>query len=93
MLDIKVIRENVKEVKQAMLNRNLDISFDQLLNWDSERKTIIDKTEQLRLKRNKESKEMGRLKRESKEPPAELLAEINKIRNIIQEQEKQLFGD
>ncbi|OEG71067.1 serine--tRNA ligase [Candidatus Endomicrobiellum trichonymphae] len=92
MLDIKVIRENVKEVKQAMLNRNLDISFDQLLNWDSERKTIIGKTEQLRLKRNKKSEEIGRLKRESKEPPAELLAEINKIRNIIQEQEKQLLA-
>ncbi|GHT04501.1 serine--tRNA ligase [Endomicrobiia bacterium] len=91
MLDIKVIRENVKEVKQAMLNRNLDISFDQLLNWDSERKTIIGKIEQLRLKRNKESEEIGRLKKESKEPPAELLAEINKVRDIIQEQEKQLL--
>jgi seryl-tRNA synthetase len=92
VLDIKIIRKNIKEVKQAMLNRNLDISFDQLLNWDNERKTIIGKTEQLRLKRNKESEEIGRLKRESKEPPAKLLAEINKIRDTIQEQEKQLLA-
>ncbi|OEG69213.1 serine--tRNA ligase, partial [Candidatus Endomicrobiellum trichonymphae] len=91
MLDIKVIRENVKEVKQAMLNRNLNISFDQLLNWDGERKTIIGKIEQLRFKRNKESEEICKLKRKSKKLPAELLAEINKVRDIIQEQEKQLL--
>ncbi len=86
MLDIKVIRENIKEVKQAMLDRNLDINFDQFLNWDGERKTIIRKIEQLRLKRNKESEEIGKLKRESKKPSAKLLSEINKVRNIIQEQ-------
>jgi seryl-tRNA synthetase len=91
MLDIKIIRENVKEVKQAMLNRNLNVSFDQLLNWDGERKTIIGKIEELRFKRNKESERIGKLKRESKKPPAEFFAEINGVRDIIQEQEKQLL--
>ncbi|MDR0800511.1 MAG: serine--tRNA ligase [Endomicrobium sp.] len=91
MLDIKVIRENVKEVEQAMLNRNLDIDFNRLLNWDAERKALVGRIERLRLKRNKESEEIGKLKREGKEPAPELLAEINEIRNIIQEREKQLL--
>ncbi|MCA6084912.1 serine--tRNA ligase [Candidatus Endomicrobiellum agilis] len=91
MLDIKVIRENVKEIERAMLNRNLDIDFNRLLNWDTERKTLVGGIEQLRLKRNKESEEIGKLKREGKEPVPELLTEINEIRSIIQEREKQLL--
>ena len=91
MLDIKVIRENVKEIERAMLNRNLDIDFNRLLNWDTERKTLVGGIEQLRLKRNKESEEIGKLKREGKEPMPELLTEINEIRSMIQEREKQLL--
>ncbi|MCA6079911.1 MAG: serine--tRNA ligase [Endomicrobium sp.] len=91
MLDIKVIREKVKEIERAMLNRNLDIDFNRLLNWDTERKTLVGEIEQLRLKRNKESEKIGKLKREGKEPVPELLTEINEIRSIIQEREKQLL--
>ncbi|MDR3256683.1 MAG: serine--tRNA ligase [Endomicrobium sp.] len=91
MLDIKMIRENVKEIKQAMLNRNQSINFDQLLNWDNERKIVIGEIERLRLKRNKESEEIGKLKKDGKEPSSEFLAEINAARNRIQEQEKQLL--
>ncbi|MDR3275155.1 MAG: serine--tRNA ligase [Endomicrobium sp.] len=91
MLDIKFIRENVKEAKQAMLNRNIDINFDRLLSWDDERKILAAKIEQLRLKRNTESEKIGRYKIEGKEPLSGLLLEINELRNKIQEQEKQLL--
>ncbi|MCL1971402.1 MAG: serine--tRNA ligase [Endomicrobia bacterium] len=91
MLDIKFIRENVKEAVKAMESRNQKINFDQLLDWDNQRKTVILDIEQLRLKRNKESEEIGKLKREGKEPSRELLAEINQIRDRIQEEEKHLL--
>ncbi|MDR1196281.1 MAG: serine--tRNA ligase [Endomicrobium sp.] len=91
MLDIKFIRENVKEVSKAMESRNQNINFDQLLGWDNERKTVITAIEQLRLKRNKESEEIGKLKRDGKEPSQDLLEEINRIRDGIQEQEKHLL--
>jgi seryl-tRNA synthetase len=91
MLDIKFIRENVQTVKQAMLNRNKDVNFDQLLRWDDERKVVIGEIENLRLKRNKESERIGKLKREGKEPAPDILEEINEMRNLIQEQEKQLL--
>jgi seryl-tRNA synthetase len=44
MLDIKVVRENIDIVKQAMINRNKEkVDFEQLLKWDEERKFIINK--------------------------------------------------
>lgn len=91
MLDIKLIRENLKEVQKAMESRNQNINFEQLLDWDNKRKAVITDVEQLRLKRNSESEKIGKLKREGKEPSAELLEEINQMRDRIQEQEKHLL--
>ncbi|MCA6071420.1 MAG: hypothetical protein LE168_03410 [Endomicrobium sp.] len=91
MLDIKVIKENVEAVKQAMLNRNKAVNFDQILKLDEERKFVIWEIEKLRLKRNKESGEIGKLKKDGKEPSLDILAEINETRDIIQEQEKRLL--
>ncbi|MDR0723660.1 MAG: serine--tRNA ligase [Endomicrobium sp.] len=91
MLDIKFIRENVDFVKKAMLSRNKNVDFEQLLQWDNERKIDIGQTESLRLKRNEESEKVGKLKREGKEPPAYLLKEINELRDTIQQKEKQLL--
>ncbi|MCL2484545.1 MAG: serine--tRNA ligase [Endomicrobia bacterium] len=91
MLDIKFIRENLKAVETAMKNRNQNISFDCLLAWDSERRVAIGEIEQLRLKRNQKSEEVGKLKREKQEPSPDLLAEVNEIRDTIQELEKGLL--
>ncbi|AKL98522.1 serine--tRNA ligase [Endomicrobium proavitum] len=92
MLDIKVIRDDVQKVTKAMQSRNQNINFDILLGWDDERKTVITQTEQMRLKRNQESEEIGKLKRAGKEPSAELLSEINELRDKIQQQEKHLLS-
>ncbi|MDR1663023.1 MAG: serine--tRNA ligase [Endomicrobium sp.] len=91
MLDIKVIRENPEAVKRAILTRNKEIDFTELLKWDDERKFIINENERLRLKRNKVSEEVGKLKREGKEPLPEVLEEMNEIRDLIQEHEKHLL--
>ena len=91
MLDIKFIRENVEFVKQAMLSRNKNADLEQLLKWDLERKVVITELESLRLKRNKESEQIGKLKRDGKEPSQDILEEINELRDTIQQQEKQLL--
>jgi seryl-tRNA synthetase len=91
MLDMKFIRENIGFVKQAMLSRNKDIDFEQLLKWDQKRKVVISEIESLRLKRNEESEKVGKLKRGAKEPSPDILEEINELRNIIQQQEEQLL--
>jgi seryl-tRNA synthetase len=90
MLDIKIIRENVDAVKRAMLSRGKDIDFDQFLKLDKKRKSIISEIESLRIKRNKGTEQVGKLKREGKSSFRTLLLEISKLRNVIHEQEKQL---
>ncbi|MDR2811696.1 MAG: serine--tRNA ligase [Endomicrobium sp.] len=92
MLDIKVIRKNPEAVKRAILTRNKEIDFTELLEWDDERKFVINENEKLRLKRNKVSEQVSKLKRKGKEPPHEVLEEMNEIRDLIQEQEKQLLS-
>jgi seryl-tRNA synthetase len=91
MLDIKVIRENMKVIRQAMLNRNRDVNFNELLKWDDERKILISKIEKLRFKRNKKSDEICKLKNESKEPSTVIFKKLNEIRGVIQDLEKQLL--
>ncbi|MDR1926522.1 MAG: serine--tRNA ligase [Endomicrobium sp.] len=91
MLDIKFIRESADAVKQAMLSRGKDVDFGQLLKWDEERKYLISEIENLRIRRNRESEKIGRLKREGKDPSRDLLSEVNKLRDVIQKHERQLL--
>jgi seryl-tRNA synthetase len=92
VLDIKLIRENIESVKQAMQNRRQTLNFDRLLEWDKERRNIITETENLRLMRNKHSEEIGKLKKAGLEPSAELLAQADGIRDSIQQKEKNLLS-
>lgn len=58
MLDIKLIRENKKEVEKALLKRmdkkNLDL--DKILSLDDKRRDVLTKLEELQAERNKSSK-------------------------------------
>ena len=91
MLDVKFIRSNLKDATKAMETRNQNINFDRLLSLDDARKNVIAEIEALRLKRNKQSEEIGKLKREGKEPSPDLLSEINEEREMIQEKERALL--
>ena len=67
MLDIKVIRENRKEVEGALKNRGASLNLDELLQLDEERKGLLQEVEQLKNKRNTASDEIGLLLREKKD--------------------------
>ena len=92
MLDIKLIREHLEYVKEGLKKRNQNISLDQLVSWDNERRTLLTEIEQNRLKRNKDSETVGKLKREGKEPEKELIEELDQLRVRIQEKEKFLLN-
>lgn len=92
MLDIKLFRENIELVKNALKNRGQEIILDQLLDWDNERRAIITEIEQNRLRRNSDSEKIGKLKREGQEPDKELLAELDQLRERIQEKERFLLN-
>lgn len=55
MLDIKYIRENVEQIKEAVKNKNLKIDLDRLLEVDKTRTNLQKELEDLRQKRNENS--------------------------------------
>lgn len=82
MLDIQKIRKNPEEVKRALKKRNIEVSFDELLVLDEQRKKLITQVEELKAQRNKASKEVGQLKREGKDS-AHLFEEMKKASDNI----------
>ncbi|MGD0210695.1 MAG: serine--tRNA ligase, partial [Desulfomonilia bacterium] len=62
MLDIKFIRQNVELVKKALQNRGAPIQLDTLMEKDNERRSIIQKAEDLKAARNQFSTRIARAK-------------------------------
>jgi len=95
MLDIKFIRENIDLVKQAVKNKQLDSSIDNVLKVDEEKRKLIQEVEELRGLKNKYATEKNiekgketKLKLQELEPrlsevEKEFLATIYKIPNIV----------
>lgn len=92
MLDIKLIRDNPQKVKSELEKRGQEILLDELLGWDEDRRKLITEMEALREKRNKSSEEVGKHKREGKEPLQELIAGMDSIREEIKEKERFLIS-
>ena len=67
MLDIKLIREDTKIVKQALKDRGMKFNLDELLQLDKERRKLLTEVEALKRDKNKASEEIGKLLRDKKE--------------------------
>ncbi|MBN1623623.1 MAG: serine--tRNA ligase [Clostridia bacterium] len=63
MLDIRRIRENTEEVTKAMAKRGFVVDFQQLIEWDDERKSLIFACEQMKAEKNTVSSEIPKLKK------------------------------
>ena len=59
MLDFTLIREQPDRVREALLNRNLDLDLTPLLTLDEKRRATIREVEALKSERNSRSKEIG----------------------------------
>ena len=69
MLDINFIRNNPDKVKQAIaLKHENAASIDQILEVDTQRRSMIHACEQLKSKRNEKSKEVSELKKKDRTP-------------------------
>ncbi|MDD5153271.1 MAG: serine--tRNA ligase [Thermodesulfobacteriota bacterium] len=96
MLDLKFVRNNIDLVKEKLLQRGSDLSLDEFIAVDGERRKIIQDVEDLRNRRNFVSKEVGRLKKEGQK--AEHLMEemrvvndrIKEMETVLEEKEKAL---
>jgi len=83
MLDIKLIRTNKEEIERQLKKRSIEISLDDVLNWDTERRKLITEIDNLRAERKNISK--GK-------PSEELQKKSEEIREKIKEKEKFLLN-
>lgn len=92
MLDIRRIRENPDEIKDALEKRNIengDQLVDQLLDLDEKRREIIGKVEAKKAHQNKVSRQIPILKKEGKDA-TEVLEEMRNISDEIKELDSKL---
>lgn len=63
MLDIKIIRENPDKVNELLKRRNPELSINEVLDIDVERRKIQTQADELRAKRKSESQKIGMMKK------------------------------
>ena len=62
MLDIRWIRSNIEETKRFLANRNNDMNIDALLSLDTEKRSLLVESEELKAKRNEGSRKVSQAK-------------------------------
>ncbi|MEL4107116.1 serine--tRNA ligase [Oscillospiraceae bacterium WX1] len=91
MIDIKLIRENPKAVKQKLHDKeaDCDAAVDAILALDTRRRELILKTESCKAEQNKLSKQIPQLKKEGADT-AVLFEQINDLKETIKACDGQL---
>lgn len=92
MLDIKRIRTNPQAIKDAMAVRGEEFDpsmIDEVVALDEKRREILAEVETLKSKKNSESQQVPKLKREGKNVD-ELLADMRALSDKIKEQDEEL---
>jgi seryl-tRNA synthetase len=82
MLDIKLLRENLDEVKARMASRGTAVDWDQFLSLDRERRDALAQIERLKEKKNRISGEIGKLKKAGADASA-LMREGEEVSEVI----------
>ena len=89
MLDIKLIRENPEKINELLKRRNPDLSINEVIAIDEERRKIQTKADELRAKRKSESQKIGMMKKNG-ENTDEIQEEVRMLGDEIKEfEEKQ----
>jgi seryl-tRNA synthetase len=90
MLDVKVLRQDLEEVRRRLAHRNEDISaLDQFAEVDERRRSVIQEAETLKNKRNIVSDQVAVLKR-NKENADHLIAEMKEVNERIKVLDEEL---
>lgn len=91
MLDMKIIRQNPEQVKQACRNRNkdLDAVVDEILAIDAERRAITAEADTLKARQNQASREIPAIKKAGGDVSA-VMAEMKEISAKVGELDQQL---
>ncbi|MGB3398556.1 MAG: serine--tRNA ligase [Candidatus Deferrimicrobiaceae bacterium] len=86
MLDLKFVRENMDNVRDALKRRGTAVTLSGFVDLDRARRDILVSVERLRAERNAASEEIGRLRRDKKDASA-LMERMKQVSAKIKEQE------
>lgn len=89
MLDVKLLRENLDEVKARMATRGADIDWDEFVSLDRERRDALANIERLKENKNRLSGEIGKIKK-SGDDAAALMCEVEEVSAAIRAGESPL---
>ena len=89
MLDIKLVRKEPERVREALKKRFSDLSVDEILEIDRERRALLTEVEALRSRRNAVSQEIARLKRAG-EAAEDKVAAMKELGAELKEKERAL---
>lgn len=92
MLDIKVIRENPEKINELLKRRNPDLSIDEVIKIDTERRAVQTEADELRNTRKIESQKIGELKKQGQNTDT-IQEEVRKLGDdikILEEKEAAL---
>lgn len=93
MLDIKLLREEPQKINELLKRRNPELSVDEVIKIDEERRKIQAYVDELRAKRKRDSQSIGELKKKG-ENTDNVQAEVKKLGDDISAlEEKQTVLD
>jgi seryl-tRNA synthetase len=86
MLDVKLLREDIAQVKERMALRGTQVDWDQFVSLDRERRDALANLERLKEQKNRLSGEIGKLKKSGGDATA-LMREVEEISKAIRQLE------
>lgn len=89
MLDIKLIRSNPEQVKEALSKRRTPTKIDELLGLDEKRRELLFRVEQMKSKQNTDSKLIPQYKKEGRDASA-LMEEMKQLSESVKELDAQV---
>lgn len=90
MLDVKLLRNQLDEVREKLKHRGEDISgLDVFADLDARRRELLQESEQLKNRRNTVSKEIARKKKQKEDASLEI-AEMRQVGDRIKELDQEL---
>lgn len=89
MLDIQLLRQDLNNVAQKLLNRGFKLDTETFKSLEQQRKQLQLRTEELQAQRNNLSKQIGGLKAQGQHDQAnEIMAEVAKIKIELEDTEQ-----
>ncbi|SFI71189.1 serine--tRNA ligase [Thermoflavimicrobium dichotomicum] len=90
MLNVKLLRDQLEEVKKRLATRGEDLShLDLFLEYDQQRREVIQKAEELKNRRNVVSREIAQLKKAKQDAEAKIL-EMRQVGEEIKQLDEQV---